>query len=230
MEGRYRKNKSKNSSRFYILMSVIFVVVMFKWGIPLFVSFVSGPDSKAEIGVYSDNLPPQTPILSAIPEATNSSSLTINGYTQPKAVCQLILNDALTSEVTANEQGYFEFLTKLTSGENSLVVNAKNDLGLTSQSSTNIVNYDSTAIKITNLSPADGESVFGINNKNIKITGKINKDQATVLINGSWANLNSDGEFTANMTLNDGENEIKIEVTDKAGNSTNSMTKINYIP
>lgn len=229
MEGRYRKNKSKTGSRFYILMSIVFVFVMFKWGIPLFVNIVSGPESKSEQSAYSDSIPPQTPVLSALPEATNSSSLTVSGFTQPSATCQLVLNDAVTDEVTADVQGYFEFLTKLSSGDNTVMISAKNEQGLSSQSQINVVNYDNSAVKISEVSPSDGESIFGLNNKNIKVSGKINKEKAVVLVNGAWASV-SGGVFSSNFTLNDGDNEIKIEVTDSAGNTTSTTIKVKYLP
>ncbi|HAS69354.1 TPA: hypothetical protein DCS00_04285, partial [Candidatus Collierbacteria bacterium] len=119
MTGRYKQSQKKSRSRFYIFLSVVFVFVMFKWGLPLFMNLVAGNGAQ-RINTDNDIIPPQSPIISAIPDATNSARLTIEGFTEAGASVELLLNDQVDKIIRADETGTFVFETTLISGQNRI--------------------------------------------------------------------------------------------------------------
>src|SRR3989339_200543 len=105
MDGRYRATKDKNKSRYFLLLSVVFVILMAKWGVPAMISAISGPEGRRAVQNEKDIIPPQQPIFSALPEATNSANLSIEGFTEPDAFVELMVNEVASGTVRANESG-----------------------------------------------------------------------------------------------------------------------------
>ena len=119
--GRYRKSQEGNRSRFYMVLSVILIIVMFKWGFPLFVKVIAG--KAVEVSKKTDDIiPPQPPILSAVPEATNEGLITIDGFTEQGAKLELTVNDILNKTDKAKDDGSFSILANLNSGQNRVPV------------------------------------------------------------------------------------------------------------
>ncbi|MBI2443500.1 MAG: hypothetical protein HYV40_06395, partial [Candidatus Levybacteria bacterium] len=77
--------------------------------------------------------------------------------------------------------------------------------------------------------PADGQSFNGGDNRTITVSGKTT-DDAKVTVNGFWAVMQPDGMFRYRLTLQDGENQIKIVSTDEANNKTEKSLKVTYAP
>jgi hypothetical protein len=73
---------------------------------------------------------------------------------------------------------------------------------------------DTTAPVIDTLLPIDGEIV---NERVINVTGHT-EDDATVYVNGRFADL-TDGFFSEQVNLDEGDNNVNILVTDVAGNT-----------
>lgn len=229
MAGRYRTTKEAGRSRFYILLSVIFIVIMFKWGIPFFVNIIAG---KGEIRQNQDKdvISPQSPVLSALPEATNSASLPVEGYTEASASLDLLINDVISLASIADEDGSFSMIGNLTNGSNRVYVRATDGAGNVSTSEVKMVIFDNKPIDLTISSPKDGSEFFGKNNRVIDISGEVNKANSQVIINSSFVVLGKDNKFTHRFQLADGNNEIKIIASDKAGNTAEETIKILYTP
>ena len=168
MAGRYRTSREKNRSRFYIFLSIIFVLVMFKWGIPFFVNIIAG---KGEVKQNQDKdvIPPQSPVLSALPEATNSSSLLVEGYTEAGASLDLLKNDSVSTASEAGGDGSFSMVGTLASGSNRVYLRATDKSGNTSTSEVKMVTLDNKEIGLSIVSPRDGSEFFGKNNRVIDI-------------------------------------------------------------
>ena len=218
MDGRYRTTKDKNKSRYYLLLSVVFVVLMAKWGVPAMIGAISGPEGRRAVQNEKDIIPPQQPIFSALPEATNSANLSIEGYTEAGAEVELLVNDTRAGIERADESGLFEFDATLAPGDNRVSATAKDDTGNTSQSPVAIVVFDNLPVELTVESPANGNEYFGKTNQTIEVRGKVNKDEIEVLVNNSFALVEKGGSFRYRLLLAEGENTIKVIATDKAGN------------
>lgn len=229
MSGRYKQSKNRNRSRFYLLLSVVFVVVMFKWGIPLFMNLVAGNGAQ-RINEAKDIIPPQSPIISALPEATNSARIVIEGYSEKGAQIELLVNDLVEKISAADETGTFVFESNLISGQNRIQLRAKDEAGNESMSEVSLVTFDSKPIELIVQSPKDGSEYFGKSNQVIDIKGEIDKPSGQVTINNSFVQVDKNGAFVHRFMLSDGENTIKVVASDNAGNSTEKTIKLNYTP
>jgi hypothetical protein len=230
MSGQYRLNKEGNKSRFYILLSIIFVGVMIKWGIPFMIDTISGPQKSPSIMGEKDIIPPQQPIFSALPEATNSADLSIEGFTEPDAFVELMVNEVASGTIRANESGLFKFNVSLKQGDNNIQVSAEDLSGNKSQSVVARVMYDNSALELTVDSPKDGSEYFGRANQTVNVTGKVNKEGCEVLVNNSFALVDKSGSFAYRLMLSDGENTVKVIAIDKAGNRDELELKLKFNP
>ena len=229
MAGRYRTSKEKNRSRFYILLSIVFVVVMIKWGVPFFVNFIAGKGAVRQ-SQDKDIIPPQTPVLSALPEATNSSYLTVEGYTEAGASLDLLINDSISLTAKATEDGSFSIAGTLSSGSNRAYVRATDEAGNASTSEVKLVTFDDKPIELTIISPKDGSEYFGKNSQVVDISGEVSKPDSQVIVNNSFVVVEKDGKFVHRYQLSGGNNEIKILASDRAGNTAEKTIKILYTP
>lgn len=230
MNGKYRETNSKSRSRFYILLSVIFVFVMFKWGVPFFIGVISGPATVRSNSTYQDNLPPQTPLVSALPEATNSAKVIVQGFTEINADTELYINDAMVDSKNTDENGAFLLEGKLVNGSNRITVTARDSAGLSSQSNVTLITFDDKPVVVKIESPKDGTEYFGTNSQSVDINGTVNKPESTVIVNNSFANVGKDGKFSQRIQLNSGENNIVISASDKAGNTKEETLKLVFTP
>ncbi len=229
MAGRYRKTIEGNRSRFYIFLSVVFVIVMIKWGIPCFVSVVAGKGGQKQ-NQQVDIIPPQTPIFSALPEATNSASVLIEGYTESGASLDLLVGDKIVMTDKAQDDGSFSMRAPLEAGSNRIQVRATDLAGNTSTSEIKLIVYDNRPLELMIASPKDGSEYFGQNNQVIDIKGVVNKPDSSILVNNSFAVTNRDGSFVQRFQLVSGSNTIKIIASDKAGNTAEKTLTLSYTP
>ncbi len=229
MTGRYKQSQNKNRSRFYIFLSVVFVFVMFKWGIPLFMNLVAGGGA-TRLDASKDIIPPQSPIVSALPEATNSAKLVIEGFTEAGANVELLLNDQVNKMIVADPNGAFVFETLLISGQNRVQLRAKDAANNESLSEVFLVTMDSKPIELVVSSPKDGSEYFGKTNQIIDITGEVDKAGSQVTINNSFVMVDKSGTFLHRFMLTGGENILKIVASDKAGNTVAKSIRLIYTP
>jgi len=204
-------------------------VVLIKWGIPFFISAVAGTGATRQ-STIKDVIPPQPPILSALPEATNSSSLLIEGYTEANAALDFLVNDRISITDKAKEDGSFSAIVTLDNDSNRVQVRASDEAQNISVSEVEIVKFDSTPIEITITSPKDGTEFFGKNNQVIDIKGEVNKSDSQVIINTSFVVIEKSGSFVHRIQLQNGTNEIKVVASDRAGNSAEKTFTLIYTP
>lgn len=200
-----------------------------KWGIPYFMKVVAG-NGGHKVTTEKDIIPPQIPILSALPEATNSSSIVVEGYTEGNAALDFLVNDKISLTDRAANDGSFVIRVGLSAGQNRIQVRAADVAGNMSTSPVKIVVYDDKPVELTISSPKDGSEYFGKNNQIIDIAGEVNKADADVTINNSFVTVDKSGAFIHKFQLSSGENELKIVATDKAQNTDQQTIKIVYTP
>ena len=183
-------------------------------------------DGAERVSTGQDIIPPQTPIISALAEATNSARITVDGYTEAGANVELVLNDKTDKLGTADSNGYFSFDSLLISGQNRIQVRAKDTASNESMSELILVTLDTKPIELTVASPKDGSEFAGRNNQVVDIKGSVNKTDAQVLINNSFVSLDADGNFSHRFMLANGENTLTITATDVAGNKAEKTIKL----
>lgn len=229
MVGRYRRSQEGNRSRFYFLLSIVFIFVVVKWGFPLFIRIIAG-DGAIVKNTEVDVIPPQSPILSALPEATNGGEIIVEGYTEGGANLELNVNDVLNKTDKAKDDGFFSLVATLQTGTNRVQIRAVDSANNASLSEIKLVNLDKEPLTLTVTSPKDGTEYIGKNSQAVEINGKVNKPNTQVLANNSFVDVARDGSFTHKLQLSNGDNTIKIVASDKAGNKDELDLKLIYSP
>lgn len=187
-------------------------------------------DGAPRVNQDKDVIPPQTPILSALPEATNSSSLLIEGYTEPGAALDFLINDQISVTDSAKGDGSFSKIATLDIGSNRVQVRAADFAGNINISEVKIVVFDNKPLEVDILSPKDGSEFFGKNNQVVDIQGEVSKPDSQVIVNNSFVTTDNDGKFVHRLQLQDGTNEIKVVASDKAGNFAETKITLVYTP
>lgn len=229
MMGRYRRSQVGNRSRFYFLLSIVFIFVVIKWGFPLFIKIIAGDGVEVK-RTEEDIIPPQSPILSALPEATNGGEIIVEGYTEGGASLELNVNDVLNKTDKAKEDGFFSLVATLQNGSNRIQLRAIDGANNASLSEIKLVNLDKEPVVLIITSPKDGTEYIGKNSQAVEINGKVNKPNTQVLANNSFVDVSRDGTFTHKLQLSNGDNSIKIVASDKAGNKDEVELKLTYSP
>lgn len=182
------------------------------------------------VNTDNDIIPPQAPIISALPDATNSARIVIEGYTEAAASVELLLNDQVEKINVADQTGSFVFETSLISGQNRVQIRAKDSKGNESMSQVTLVSFDNKPIELTVSTPKDGSEYFGKINQVIDIKGEVDKLGSQVLINNSFVQVDRSGAFIHRFMLSGGENMITIMASDKAGNTAEKTLRLIYTP
>jgi len=229
MVGRYRRSQEGNRSRFYFLLSIVFIFVVVKWGFPLFIKIIAGDGAQVK-RTDEDVIPPQAPMLSALPEATNGAELTIEGYTEGGVNIELNVNDVLNKTDKSKDDGFFSLSASLQNGTNRIQIRAIDGANNASLSEVKLINLDKEPLTLSITSPKDGTEYIGKNSQAIEINGKVNKSNTQVLANNSFVDVARDGTFTHKLQLTNGDNNIKIIASDKAGNKDEVDLKLIYSP
>ena len=75
----------------------------------------------------------------------------------------------------------------------------------------------------------DNDQKFEGTDTPIRISGKTD-EKAKITVNGFWAIVDSNGNFTYTMQLQAGDNQIIVVSSDIAGNKTEKDLKVSYSP
>lgn len=224
---RYSSRKKGGSGIIYFILAVAFVLFMIKWGLPVLVNLLAGPDgSKGSVNQNDDVVPPQMPTLSALPEATNSASVSVEGYTEADAEITVWRNEELAETTKSDGRGLFLSGIRLAEGENRIQVKARDKAGNESRSLVKKIIFDKKGIDLAIEAPTEGAEIFGKNNQNVVVSGKVSKPNASVSVNGGYARVDSEGKYSQTIRLNEGENQITVQAVDKAGNAVEKTIKV----
>lgn len=167
------------------------------------------------------------PLLNPIPKATNSAQFKVSGKSPQAKKVRLTINRNNTPLLSVNSDEEFSTIITLTTGENLIKGKALGPNGEESAFSENMrITFTSKAPDLTIESLSDGQT-FEKGASPITIRGKTS-DNTTVTINSFQAIINSAGEFSYQLPLKGGGNEITIIATDDAGNKTEQKFNVNY--
>ncbi|OGH48431.1 MAG: hypothetical protein A3G66_01440 [Candidatus Levybacteria bacterium RIFCSPLOWO2_12_FULL_39_17] len=226
-----RKEETKVVKRIVYLsiFSIILAVFLITLGIPIlgkFADFLNLVFRKNEISQVDTKSTPRVPILDILPQATNSASLAISGFSQDETKV-VIYNDLQNVGEAEVESGKFQFENlKLKDGQNEISAKAISKSGKESDFSGSVkIILDKEPPKLEVDTPSEGQS-FSQDNR-IKVSGKTDKD-AQVYANGFLASVTAEGNFEVLVPVLEGETTIEIKATDDAGNTKVESRKVNF--
>jgi len=160
--------------------------------------------------------------INLLPEVTNQQKIIIKGEVRDNIGLEIL---TINNEVVEIYNNNFEKEILLKENENLIKIIAIDKAGNKTEKIFTIY-LDTTPPDIFISVPTETYE------SNILLIGKI-KDSFSGIesfrINGNIVNLTSDGSFTYNISLYEGDNRIKFELIDKAGNKTIKEVKIKYI-
>ena len=175
-----------------------------------------------------DSLAP--PVINIPFEATNTSKINITGYAPSNSKVELLIDDGLKDTTTTKEDGSFEFNDiSLNLGTNNISGKTIGEKGTESlPSKTLYVYYSNESPNLTVSDPEDNKTIQG-GDKKITIKGKTDAN-IKIFINDSRIITNSNGDFSSEQPLNDGDNNFTVKAIDKSGNETSLSRKVTYNP
>ena len=143
---------------------------------------------------------------------------------------QVTLNGAPVT----NSNGSFEAAVTLDEGHNTISARAVDAQG-EDVTDTISLSLDMTPPYLTVESPKDGDTV---RTNKIAVSGLINdivrgtvaEGQAIVTVNGKAASISNRSYLAEDITLNEGDNTLKIDGADNVGNTSSISIKVNYLP
>lgn len=170
------------------------------------------------------------PILDQLPEATNSATIDIRGTGTPKTTAIIYVNGDEYKRILLGEESVF-YAHNIPVDEGSVTISARiTDTQKTVSDISNTITtvVDRTPPDLTIEKPESGVTINDGTHK-VPIAGATEQN-ARITINDRIAVVHSDGSFTYDMPLNDGENTLKFIATDVAGNSIEIERKVIYQP
>lgn len=172
----------------------------------------------------------QAPRLDPIPNATPSARINITGRADYQTgKIELFVNGRKTDQAEIYDTQTFEFEdVGLSEGAN--FIKARVILGdkKSDFSEELSISYTKKAPKLEISHPSDNQK-FTKADQQITVRGTTDPDN-TVSVNGFIAIVESNGNFTYDLRLNDGENKVKIAAVNSAGNTTEKELTVSYSP
>lgn len=229
------EKKTKYHMYLYLLGIVVILFVLIKFGVPALINFslflAHGKDQAAQTTASSSQSPMilTPPTLSQTFSATNSATITVSGTAAPKQKVELYVNNNLSDIVDTKNDGSFTFKeVTLISGQNTIEAKAKVDNKESDFSEPLTISYEKSAPSLTIDSPQDNQTFSGSNQQDITVRGKTDNNNIHVTVNGFWATLDANGNYSYTLHLQNGSNQIKVIAQDEAGNQTEKDVTVNF--
>lgn len=225
--------KTKKQTIFFAIAIIILLFLLLQFG-PIILNSVGGFTSKfssnKEEQVLQDKNSLEAPFINSIPEATDDKDIVISGSSSySDAQVELFVNGDRFDNVTltSNQKFKFENVT-LSEGDNIIKVRVrKGDIASPFSRDYTVV-YSKGEPKLDVSNPSDGAQLSK-GDQEISIQGKTDPSN-TVSVNGFRAVVDSDGNFSYYLKLQDGDNEIKVIATSESGKTTEKTIKVNFKP
>ena len=226
-----KKIKDYSVSILFLLLSGLLIISLLKFGIPLIIDASSFIFSLNKSNQTEENTPiTLPPLIFSEFESTNSANLALRGRSSADGMIKIFKNgmEIKKNESVKNDEFTTEII--LSEGENTIYavqVNKKDKSSLPSASILVILDTISPDLNINQ--PEDKSRYSGLKQKVVKIEGETESD-SIVLINQNQAVVKTDGRFTYNFDLQEGENLIRIQSQDQAGNINGKELTLFYTP
>ena len=232
--GKNLERKNQKTIIFSILGIIIVLFILIKFGIGALVNFslfLSGSGSQQNTQNNQNQINfISPPTLNPLVLATNSAQIVISGKSNKNYSIILYINNKNVDQVQVNEDGTFIFNETLTSGDNQITTKAENNGKQSDTSNGFDVVYKNSPPTLDVSTPSDGQkfdkNTIG-NGNTIPVAGKTDAG-VSITVNGFWAVVDDNNNFSYTLPLQNGDNEIKIIAMDQAGNKTEKDLKVNY--
>ena len=227
---KYSEKKTRKTIILSIIGIIIILYILFKFGIDFLVNFslfISGSRSQSNSSTITNQINfVSAPILNPLPPATNSAEIIISGSSSKGETIYLYINNSIVDQTQTDEKGVFHFVENLGKGSNLINAKAEYKNSKSSLSDSFNVLFINSSPTLNISSPQDGES-FKKDQNSVTVSGKTDPG-ISVTVNGFWAVIDDNNNFSYNLPLQNGDNQIKIIATDQAGNKTEKDLKVNY--
>jgi hypothetical protein len=227
--GRIEEKKQRRRLTLAIVGIVGIFVFILMFGFRLLVGFSLFVDTiRGNTPAIQQTIIMLPPVLDPVPIATKSSLLKISGAGQQGYSLILYVNEKETKKIALPKVASFSAVAvTLTEGLNTISAKMSDDKGnLSDLSNILTIEYKQKQPTLEVQSPEDNSTITGENN-NINIIGKTDND-TTVTVNGRYIVLKNDNSFNYPYPLSEGDNTLRIEARDLAGNTTTMERKIRY--
>lgn len=217
-----------------MLLTGLLFLLFIALGIPLLIKmavFLGDLRSSSQISETKSEVILRTPQLLPLPEATKSAYLDIKGYAEPGTTINVLRNGVDEEKTVVDREGIFSISRfRLKEGENDIKAIAVDPTGQkeSEESKTYSILFDQTPPELKIANPEDGEEFFD-KDKEAVVEGK-SEPAVKITVNGFLAMIDSEGYFSKTIELKEGENEIKVEALDAAGNRTEKSVRVKYTP
>ncbi len=199
-----------------IIVATYFWMIYFLSNVNSFWALFRGKD----VQIQQDSVAPLPPFLETISEAVSTENTDINGRAEPGVKVILYVDGTPTAEAIADSQGNYSFLS-IPVGPfpiNIYTITEDESGNQSGKSNSYSVVQDEEPPKVEITKP-EPEEKFRSTGHSYRVEGNT-EPGATVLVNNQLAVLTPSGDFSASLRLEEGSNEIKVLVTDKADNKT----------
>lgn len=217
---------------FYILAGgFVLVILLAIFGSKLLVNFSLFVEKKSDPTTPdpTSKLVLVPPILDPMEDATNSATINISGIAGSGKYVTLYLNGSALKKADIKKDSSFLFKDiQLEDGQNLIKVKsfAGNPEEESEFSNTVNITYSNKPPSLNIAFPQDGETYHKDNNP-LKVSGSTDPN-TKVTVNDFWAMISDDGNFYYNLPLKNGDNQITVQATTDAGNTTSKILKISY--
>lgn len=191
---------------------------------------VSSFQSTTKKQQINDETSLEAPFIESIPTATDSGSIRIEGSSSySDAEAELYVNEKSYDSAPLDEDQKFTFTNVLLKeGENTIKVRVKKGEITSFFTKEYTVTYLKGEAKLEIGTPQDNQE-FSKGDQTIQVQGKTDPENI-ITINGFRAIVDSNGNFTYNLHLTEGDNQIKIEAQTPAGTTSSKELKVIYKP
>lgn len=230
---RRMENQTKKSLFITVVLVAVLIFLLVKFGIPFIANvglFISNLRESNDPKPQNEAVFVPAPVLHPTVDATFSAQITIEGTVPQKNKIQLFVNGKEVEETEPEDNNTFTFKEiSLKPGENTIQAKAVTNNKKESDFSNSItILHKKDKPKLSISSPDEGKT-FSKDENSTKVTGETDPE-VKVTVNGFWAIVDSEGKYSYNLSLQNGENTIKVVATDEAGNTTEVERKVTYNP
>ena len=214
---------------FFFFILIVLIVLLFTFGLPLLINgsvYISNLFKHKELPTNNNVQIFGNIQITDIPDATNSAKFIVSGTLDQVSSVEFYINGEKVKEVdTADQNNFTTELGDLKPGDNEVYA-----IGLfkgstqKKQTSKYSVVYGNKKPKLDISEPSDNSTTT---HSEIKIAGKTDPG-ITVQINSLPVVVGSSGDFQTSIKLNEGDNKIKIDVSDSAGNQDEKTITVKY--
>lgn len=216
---------------FFFGVSIGLVVLFLLVILPAFIKFLAFRNFSSKISYTSENVITGKPFLTQPFDATNSATLKLTGSAQSGLKVILLQNGSPGPETTATSDGSFTFSNvTLEAGQNTFTAVAQTDKGDRSNPSNAVViSLVKDAPKLTIDTPANDLTVTQRKQNPITVKGKTEPGDR-VFINDRLVFVTSDGSFTGQVQLSEGDNTITVKSLNAASTETSQDIVVHFSP